>query len=76
MSSAINGLHQSYTGVELLRVLVKNKPGPILMIAFTNHALDHLLQAKFDSNFVQTNADISQSKQNYVALWRMVCTKG
>jgi len=29
--------------VELLRVLVHNKIRPILLIAFTNHALDHLL---------------------------------
>ncbi|KAG8957841.1 hypothetical protein FRC03_009761 [Tulasnella sp. 419] len=38
------GTGKSYTGVELLRVLIENKIGPILLIAFTNHALDHLLQ--------------------------------
>lgn len=36
---------QSYTGVELLRVLLANKAGPVLLIALTNHALDHLLSA-------------------------------
>lgn len=30
-------------GVELIRVLVANEIGPILLIAFTNHALDHML---------------------------------
>lgn len=39
---------QSFTGVELIRVLIANKCGPILMIAFTNHALDHLLAAVLD----------------------------
>ncbi|KAG8957495.1 hypothetical protein FRC03_010078 [Tulasnella sp. 419] len=38
------GTGKSYTGVELLRVLIENNIGPILLIAFTNHALDHLLQ--------------------------------
>lgn len=44
---------QSYTGVEILRVLVKNKAGPILMIAFTNHALDHLLCSVLDAGITQ-----------------------
>ena len=53
--SAVNFLNrclvsfQSYTGVELLRVLVANDVGPILMIAFTNHALDHMLCSVLDA---------------------------
>jgi hypothetical protein len=39
---------QSYTGIELLRVLIANKIGPVLLIALTNHALDHLLSAVVD----------------------------
>jgi len=39
---------QSYTGVEILRVLIANKVGPIVMIAFTNHALDHMLTSVLD----------------------------
>ncbi|KAH0839427.1 hypothetical protein J3R83DRAFT_202 [Lanmaoa asiatica] len=42
-------LIQGYTGVELLRVLVGNRIGPILMIAFTNHALDHMLCSVLDA---------------------------
>ncbi|KAG8218137.1 hypothetical protein J3R82DRAFT_3674 [Butyriboletus roseoflavus] len=45
---------QSYTGVELLRVLVANGIGPILMIAFTNHALDHMLCSVLDAG-ITTN---------------------
>ena len=40
---------QSYTGVELLRVLIANHIRPILMIAFTNHALDHMLCSVLDA---------------------------
>ncbi|KAI6157793.1 hypothetical protein BKA82DRAFT_4061548 [Pisolithus tinctorius] len=43
------GTGKSYTGVELLRVLVENKIRPILMIAFTNHALDHMLTSVLDA---------------------------
>ncbi|KAI6040315.1 hypothetical protein EDC04DRAFT_3140449 [Pisolithus marmoratus] len=43
------GTGKSYTGVELLRVLIKNKVKPILMIAFTNHALDHMLTSVLDA---------------------------
>ena len=43
-------LSQSYTGVELLRVLIKNGVRPILMIACTNHALDHLLASVLEAS--------------------------
>ncbi|KAJ6625897.1 P-loop containing nucleoside triphosphate hydrolase protein [Mycena sp. CBHHK59/15] len=43
------GTGKSYTGVEILRVLLANKVKPILMIAFTNHALDHMLTSVLDA---------------------------
>ncbi|KAF8639511.1 hypothetical protein AX17_001416 [Amanita inopinata Kibby_2008] len=42
------GTGKSFTGVELLRVLTQHVK-PILMIAFTNHALDHLLTNVLDA---------------------------
>ncbi|PSS38020.1 hypothetical protein PHLCEN_2v105 [Hermanssonia centrifuga] len=47
------GTGKSYTGVELLRVLLANDAGPILMIAFTNHALDHMLCSVLDASITQ-----------------------
>ncbi|KAF8959737.1 hypothetical protein BDZ97DRAFT_1666780 [Flammula alnicola] len=44
------GTGKSFTGVEILRVLKANKIGPILMIAFTNHALDHMLESVLDAH--------------------------
>ncbi|KAF8656756.1 hypothetical protein AX16_002435 [Volvariella volvacea WC 439] len=46
------GTGKSYTGVELLRVLLP-KAKPILMIAFTNHALDHMLGSILDAGITQ-----------------------
>ncbi|QRV96757.1 Zinc finger, NF-X1-type [Ceratobasidium sp. AG-Ba] len=40
---------QSYTGLEIIRVLIKNKVQPILLVAFTNHALDHMLKGVLDA---------------------------
>ncbi|KAJ8523127.1 hypothetical protein ONZ45_g408 [Pleurotus djamor] len=45
------GTGKSFTGVELLRVLLDNNVGPILLIAFTNHALDHMLCSVLDAGF-------------------------
>jgi ribosomal protein S10 len=39
--------------VEFLRVLLDNKVGPILMIAFTNHALDHILSSVLDTRMTK-----------------------
>ncbi|PVF97899.1 P-loop containing nucleoside triphosphate hydrolase protein [Serendipita vermifera] len=39
------GTGKSFTGVEIMRVLLANHVGRILLIAFTNHALDHLLRS-------------------------------
>ncbi|OBZ70961.1 hypothetical protein A0H81_09027 [Grifola frondosa] len=47
------GTGKSYTGVELLRVLLANGAGPVLMIAFTNHALDHMLRSVLDANITR-----------------------
>ncbi|KAG8871651.1 hypothetical protein FRB98_000619 [Tulasnella sp. 332] len=37
------GTGKSFCGTEILQVLVANKVRPILLIAFTNHALDNIL---------------------------------
>ena len=44
---------QSFSGVELLRVLIANNAGPVLMIAFTNHALDHMLRSVLDAQITK-----------------------
>ncbi|KAG9092170.1 hypothetical protein FS749_015949 [Ceratobasidium sp. UAMH 11750] len=44
------GTGKSYTGLEIIRVLIKNKVQPILLVAFTNHALDHMLKGVLDAN--------------------------
>ncbi|KIM21900.1 hypothetical protein M408DRAFT_29151 [Serendipita vermifera MAFF 305830] len=43
------GTGKSFTGVEIMRVLLANNVGRILLIAFTNHALDHLLRSVLDA---------------------------
>ncbi|TFY62891.1 hypothetical protein EVJ58_g3578 [Rhodofomes roseus] len=47
------GTGKSYTGLQLLRALIANRIGPILMIAFTNHALDHLLGSVLDAGITR-----------------------
>ena len=44
---------QSFTGVEIIRVLKANRIGPILLIAFTNHALDHMLSSILDADITK-----------------------
>lgn len=39
--------------MELIRVLLANQRGPILLMAYTNHALDHLLHAVVDSGITK-----------------------
>ncbi|KAG5638464.1 hypothetical protein H0H81_012529 [Sphagnurus paluster] len=46
------GTGKSFTGVELLRVLIPSAK-PILMLAFTNHALDHLLTSVLDAGITK-----------------------
>ncbi|KAG8712686.1 hypothetical protein FRC11_014505, partial [Ceratobasidium sp. 423] len=43
------GTGKSYTGLELIRMLIKNDVFPILLVAFTNHALDHMLNGILDA---------------------------
>lgn len=52
-SSSPPGTGKTYIGIEFLRVLKANNVGPILMIAFTNHALDHMLSAVIDSGITE-----------------------
>ncbi|KAG8704206.1 hypothetical protein FRC08_002369, partial [Ceratobasidium sp. 394] len=47
------GTGKSYTGVEIIKLLVQNAVMPIVLMAFTNHALDHMLLSVLDS--VTTN---------------------
>ncbi|GJE94480.1 P-loop containing nucleoside triphosphate hydrolase protein [Phanerochaete sordida] len=47
------GTGKSYTGVKAIDVLLSNKVGPILMIAFTNHALDHMLCSVLDAGITK-----------------------
>ncbi|KAF8588736.1 hypothetical protein K439DRAFT_1651802 [Ramaria rubella] len=47
------GTGKTYVGVEILRVLLQNNVGPVLMIAFTNHALDHLLSSVLDAGITK-----------------------
>ncbi|KAG8908713.1 hypothetical protein FRC01_007272, partial [Tulasnella sp. 417] len=47
------GTGKSFTGVELLRVLISNKIKPILLIAFTNHALDNIITHVLDKGLTE-----------------------
>ncbi|KAH7335672.1 hypothetical protein B0J17DRAFT_667287 [Rhizoctonia solani] len=47
------GTGKSYTGLELIRVLIKNQISPILLVAFTNHALDHMLKGILDADITK-----------------------
>ncbi|KAK0440271.1 hypothetical protein EV421DRAFT_1712588 [Armillaria borealis] len=66
------GTGKSFIGKELLRVLFANKVKPIVMIAFTNHALDHmllsLLDAKITTNLVRLGSRSSDERINQYAL--------
>ena len=37
------GTGKTFAGVELVKVLLRNQVGPIILIAYTNHALDNIL---------------------------------
>lgn len=47
------GTGKTFTGIEFLRVLLANRVKPILMLGFTNHAVDHILRAAYEG--VSTN---------------------
>ncbi|RPD60417.1 hypothetical protein L226DRAFT_469457 [Lentinus tigrinus ALCF2SS1-7] len=47
------GTGKSYTAKEILRVLFSSKIRPIVLIAFTNHALDHMLTSVLDAGITE-----------------------
>ncbi|EKM48784.1 uncharacterized protein PHACADRAFT_202401 [Phanerochaete carnosa HHB-10118-sp] len=47
------GTGKSFTGRELLRILIASGVRPIILIAYTNHALDHMLTDVLDSGITQ-----------------------
>lgn len=59
---------QSFTGVELLRVLISNRIRPILLIAFTNHALDNIITHVLDKGLTKNIIRLgSRSSEESVA---------
>lgn len=60
------GTGKSYTGVALIRVLLRNKKaahlGPVLCVCYTNHALDQLLEHLLDKGVTQIIRMGSRSK--------------
>ncbi|KAF8598648.1 hypothetical protein BDV93DRAFT_593819 [Ceratobasidium sp. AG-I] len=48
------GTGKSYTCLELIRVLIKNQIAPILLVAYTNHALDHMLKGILDAGITKS----------------------
>ncbi|KAL1409923.1 hypothetical protein Q8F55_003922 [Vanrija albida] len=66
------GTGKTFTGVELLRVLFANKVGPVLLLAYTNHALDHILRAVYDSGVTDSIVRLgSMSKDEVVSQFNM-----
>jgi hypothetical protein len=60
------GTGKSYTGVALMKVLMKNKAaarlGPVICVTFTNHALDQILEHLVDADVNQVIRIGSRSK--------------
>ncbi|KZT65176.1 hypothetical protein DAEQUDRAFT_539533 [Daedalea quercina L-15889] len=60
------GTGKSFTAKEILRVLFTSKIRPIVLIAFTNHALDHMLtsvlEAKITAKLVRLGARSSDER--------------
>ena len=69
---------QSFTGKELLRILFDNKIKPIVLIAFTNHALDHMLNsvldAKITKQFVRLGSRSTDERISEYSLMNLVRT--
>ena len=53
MGHVLKVLPQSYTGKELFRILFDNKIKPIVLIASTYHALDHMLNFVLDAKITK-----------------------
>jgi hypothetical protein len=60
------GTGKSYTGVAIMKVLMKNKAaaklGPVICVTFTNHALDQILEHLVDAEVKQVIRIGSRSK--------------
>ncbi|KAK0451445.1 uncharacterized protein EV420DRAFT_1621833 [Desarmillaria tabescens] len=73
------GTGKSFTGKELLRVLFANKVKPVVMIAFTDHALDHmllsLLDATITTNLVRLGSRSSDERINEYTLDKLERTR-
>ncbi|KAG8921482.1 hypothetical protein FRC00_008592, partial [Tulasnella sp. 408] len=70
---------QSFTGVELLRVLISSKVRPVLLIAFTNHALDnivtHVLQKGITKKIIRLGARSNDPTVSQYTLENILQTK-
>ncbi|KAI0056438.1 hypothetical protein BV25DRAFT_1872764 [Artomyces pyxidatus] len=70
----------SFTGKELLRVLFASNIRPIVLIAYTNHALDHMLtsvlDAKITSNIVRLGSRSTDERIAQYSLHNLEKTQG
>ncbi|KAG8902433.1 hypothetical protein FRC01_009576, partial [Tulasnella sp. 417] len=73
------GTGKSFTGVELLRVLISSGVRPVLLIAFTNHALDniitHVLQKDITKKIIRLGARSSDPTVSQYTLENILKTK-
>ncbi|KAH8998206.1 hypothetical protein EDB86DRAFT_3148849 [Lactarius hatsudake] len=69
------GTGKSFTGKEILRVLFASKIKPIVLIAFTNHALDHMLtsvlDAKITENIVRLGSRTTDARIEQYSLYKL-----
>ncbi|KAH8998233.1 hypothetical protein EDB86DRAFT_3234341 [Lactarius hatsudake] len=69
------GTGKSFTGKEILRVLFTSKIRPIVLIAFTNHALDHMLtsvlDAKITTNVVRLGSRTTDERIEQYSLYKL-----
>ncbi|KAH9048669.1 hypothetical protein EDB83DRAFT_2317412 [Lactarius deliciosus] len=69
------GTGKSFTGKEILRILFTSKIRPIVLIAFTNHALDHMLtsilDAKITTNVVRLGSRTTDERIEQYSLYRL-----
>lgn len=66
------GTGKTFTGVELLRVLFANDVGPVLLLAYTNHALDHILRAVHDADVTRDIVRLgTRSKDEVVSQYNL-----
>ncbi|KAG9045583.1 hypothetical protein FS837_006070 [Tulasnella sp. UAMH 9824] len=73
------GTGKSFTGVELLRVLISSGVRPVLLIAFTNHALDnivtHVLQKGITKKIIRLGARSNDPTVSQYTLENILKTK-